>query len=1165
MSQSVRQSNLFAAEDWQAIYRSFQDVDFKAYDFDTIRDALIDYVRTYYPEEFNDYIESSEFVAMIELLSYLGTSLSFRVDLNSRENFLDTAERRESIIRLARMLSYTPRRNLPATGLFKLTAVETNETITDSVGRELNNVTVFWNDPNNPDAFEQFITILNAAFVSTNPFGRPFKTGLVGSVPTDLYQFESTNDIDVAYNINVRIRGDNFPIDIVNVDFSDGEFFFERAPDPANPFHIIYRNDGEGLESANTGFFFLFKQGQLQNVDERFDFPVPNRTYDIDIQNINENDVYLQQIDQSGNVLAQWTKVPSLIGNNAIFNSISAGVRNIYSVIPRQNDQITLRFADGSFGNTPTGIFRTWVRTSANRNITIRSEDVQNAEITIPYFGSDGQEYNLRMLFSLEQTVANATRAETNTQIKERAPQVYYTQNRMVNGEDYNVFPLTRGNQIIKLKAVNRTHAGHSRFIDINDPTGTFQNVIVFGEDGALYADNEPARIQTRSSTSEEDIAETKLNEFIKNQFLQNFFYSDYYNQYLATLSVSELELVDLFWYTQPGTVLGATGFFVSDSTDPNTFQTTFPPGNQQFLQPGAKVRFENPSDPTETIWVTVKSNVADGAPTDPTSVTDTGPIALSTEVENGWQAVQVIPRLRTNFTPAELEEIIEELELNTVFGLGYDIEANNGDGAWYVITSPDENAAFNVDPSSPDSWLIYADFDAAGGDNWEFISRGKRFIFESAEAVKFFFDEDLKIVDVLKGRALRDIIEILPTNTMTPAINSGPLGERVKFNIQTRFMYEDGYRDPRKVIVKSVDEDQDGVPDDPLAINSIVLDGEDLFFERFTDFDGYEYFRLWRTLQVENATPSVTDVVFDSGVGAWFFDGELAAEVGLIITDDEIDLVNAINGSVSPDSTDTARTQSFAGTIVYNGTDFFELTPTALGTSLEAVPSTNHIRRTGRSFTLNTADPFNPFYFKWKHYAPRDNRIDPSISNVIDTYVLTTAYFRDVIQWKETNSEIETFPRPLTTEELRVQFAELNQFKMLSDQIIFKPTQFKLMFGIGAEPELRARFKVVKLPTTTITDNEIRSRVIQAVEDYFDLANWDFGESFFYTELSAFIHQQLANVISTVVIVPQKADSAFGNLFQVKSEPNELFLNTATAADVDIVRNLTETNMRIR
>jgi len=82
-----RQQNLFAAEDWKIAYKVFNNVNFQAYDFDTMRLAMVDYIKTNFPENFNDYIESSEFISIIELLAYLAQSLAFRMDLNSRENF----------------------------------------------------------------------------------------------------------------------------------------------------------------------------------------------------------------------------------------------------------------------------------------------------------------------------------------------------------------------------------------------------------------------------------------------------------------------------------------------------------------------------------------------------------------------------------------------------------------------------------------------------------------------------------------------------------------------------------------------------------------------------------------------------------------------------------------------------------------------------------------------------------------------------------------------------------------------------------------------------------------------------------------------------------------------------------------------------------------------
>jgi hypothetical protein len=1454
MSQSVRQNNLFAAEDWQAIYRSFKDVDFRAYDFDSIRASLIDYIRAHYPEDFNDYIESSEFVAMIELLAYVGTSLNFRVDLNSRENFLDTAERRESIIRLARMLSYNPKRNIATSGLFKLIGVQTNQSITDSLGRDLNNTTVFWNDPNNPDGFEQFTTILNAAFKSSNPFGRPSKSGTLGGIPSDLYDMNSVPNVEVSYNLNISVRGKQYPFDIVNPDFTDGEYFYERHPNPANSFNLIYRNDGEGMGSANTGFFLMFKQGQLQRQDNRYDFPIRNRTTDISFSNVNETDVYMQEIDQGGNVIEEWTKVPSLVGTNVIFNSISNSVRSIFSVIPRLNDQITLKFADGNFGDVPVGTYRTWARTSANKNVTLRPEDVRNYEIRIPYYGADGQEYSLRLIFSLEATVANGAAAETNEQIKERAPQVFYTQNRMVNGEDYNIFPLTRGQEIRKIKALNRTHAGHSRYIDINDPTGTAQNLLVFGDDGALYEDNEPARLEVGATQNASTITSADLNNFLEVQELRNFFYGTYRTAYLVanpnafnvSNNIPSFGAASLYWEPQPKKSQNDTGFF---KTSTGATTTPVPISNPvsglspiTFLKTGCAVRFvDSLSTPTVEDWVTVQSIINDGVPVSETSLTETGPIEFNKEIIKDRIALDLVPNFRTTFNATEAAAVSTAISARADFGIGYNIESNDREGAWYVIvppSAPDGTETFDISGWGTSSWLVFCSYDAVDMV-WNFTTRGSRYIFESFEDVRFYFDPANLAINVETGLSLKDQIEILKTNTLTirgtdsyitglQTVSSGtagykvgetltidggtfttagtidvtsvstiaaqdetafgvawapgigyavsdtitlydgtvvqvdnvdttylttiagqteadfdfpttaangtindpgtlhnigdrltmsdgtvilvtsvagsvidgftilsrststistasiltlasstgdgsvftittntnneqssdgvleftvlsasttgisidnatltqtstsgvgvgfalntivdanqtifatsisdpgnysvtpnnpvtasvgsasgtgatftltfstygdPLGEPVPLQLDALVMYEDGYYDPRKIEVSPPDADDDGVPDDPLAIVDLLYNGGTeytVFSERFTDFDGYEYFQLWSAGQLDvGGAFALTEL--SPGSGDWLINsGTSASLVDLLWTTlNPADIGSTILAVPAGTQLASAVAQ-FNGMVIYSnfgGTyAFYKITQTGTYT-LTVDATTDYTARPGRSFELDTNAATNPFYFKWKHYAPRANRIDPSVSNIIDMVLLTNTYYTDVLTWKARNDITESIPVPPTTEDLRIQFSDLEEFKMLSDQIIYKPAQFKLLFGASAASELQATFKVVKVANATLTDNEIKSKVIQAIDTYFSINNWDFGESFYYTELSAYIHQQLANTIASIVIVPQKAESVFGNLFQVKAESNELFLSTASVSDVVIVRNLTDTNLRI-
>jgi hypothetical protein len=173
MASSSRQSALFGVQDWKKIYQTYREADFVSYDYETLRKTFIDYLTTYYPETFNDYIESSEFIALLDVMAYMGQALAFRSDLNARENFIDTAERRDSVIKLANLVSYTPKRNITAQGTLKITAIQTTEDIRDINGTPLANQPIQWNDPANPYWQTQFNSIINSSLISSQYVGRP--------------------------------------------------------------------------------------------------------------------------------------------------------------------------------------------------------------------------------------------------------------------------------------------------------------------------------------------------------------------------------------------------------------------------------------------------------------------------------------------------------------------------------------------------------------------------------------------------------------------------------------------------------------------------------------------------------------------------------------------------------------------------------------------------------------------------------------------------------------------------------------------------------------------------------------------------------------------------------------------------------------------------------
>ena len=187
MAKTTRQTAIFGVEDWKRIYQTYQEANFQSYDFETLRKSFVDYLRLYYPETFNDYIESSEYIALLDVIAFMGQALAFRTDLNTRENYMDTAERRDSVTRLANLVSYTAKRNIAAQGLLKVFSVTTTENVVDYQGVNLSNVTVNCADPTNPDWQEQFTTIINSSLVDTQRVGRPGNRQTILGVRTDEY------------------------------------------------------------------------------------------------------------------------------------------------------------------------------------------------------------------------------------------------------------------------------------------------------------------------------------------------------------------------------------------------------------------------------------------------------------------------------------------------------------------------------------------------------------------------------------------------------------------------------------------------------------------------------------------------------------------------------------------------------------------------------------------------------------------------------------------------------------------------------------------------------------------------------------------------------------------------------------------------------------------
>ena len=84
-------------------------------DFNTFRNSLINYSKTYFPNTYNDFSSDSTGMLFIEMASYVGDVLSFYLDNQIQETFIQYARQQENLFDLAYMLGYRPKVTTAAT------------------------------------------------------------------------------------------------------------------------------------------------------------------------------------------------------------------------------------------------------------------------------------------------------------------------------------------------------------------------------------------------------------------------------------------------------------------------------------------------------------------------------------------------------------------------------------------------------------------------------------------------------------------------------------------------------------------------------------------------------------------------------------------------------------------------------------------------------------------------------------------------------------------------------------------------------------------------------------------------------------------------------------------------------------------------------------------
>jgi len=100
-----------------SIKKHYPAINYTSRDFNSIKSDLVQYAKRYYPSTYKDFNEAGFGSLMLDTVSYIGDMLSFYVDYNANESFLDTAIEFNNVLKLGRQLGYNFRGNPSSFGI----------------------------------------------------------------------------------------------------------------------------------------------------------------------------------------------------------------------------------------------------------------------------------------------------------------------------------------------------------------------------------------------------------------------------------------------------------------------------------------------------------------------------------------------------------------------------------------------------------------------------------------------------------------------------------------------------------------------------------------------------------------------------------------------------------------------------------------------------------------------------------------------------------------------------------------------------------------------------------------------------------------------------------------------------------------------------------------
>jgi len=405
-----------------------RDINYLSKDFDSIKSDLVDYVKRQFPDTWRDFNDASGGMAILELMAYIGDILSFNIDRQVNEAYINRAVETKNIVALAENFGYMPRNNTPAVVNLSVSADFTTTVSAASFCKLKKGAKVFTNfEPivsfeilNDVDFAQPANRIINSAVGDLTTVSISSVSAVAGTTKTFSYR---VNNPVKFLKITLPDRNIN---EIVSVSATDGSEYF-GVDSLAKETIFVGDINGDASSSGDAAFILKIKRVPKRYVTEREPTGLTSIRFGPGILTEEDSEIIPNPND--------FVLPPTLRGSPSGFSSVAIDSTNFLKTkslgVAPQNTTIVVTYRQGG------GVAGNVGPNSLTRFIE------KEIQFTTPNFQSVSGSESQRIINSIScnniEQASGGEQAESIASIKINAVNNVSSQMRCVTLQDYQV------------------------------------------------------------------------------------------------------------------------------------------------------------------------------------------------------------------------------------------------------------------------------------------------------------------------------------------------------------------------------------------------------------------------------------------------------------------------------------------------------------------------------------------------------------------------------------------------------------------------------------------------------------------------------------------------------------------------------------------------------